>query len=91
MPPIKTAFLRRDREIDEFFKETYSNRWKTVKKISDDTVEIQDTKGQIWIVLRDLNFHKNPPHIMKGGEEVKLLAEWHPGISAIDWLLLAMV
>jgi hypothetical protein len=75
MPPIKTAILR----------------WKTVKKINDDTVEIQDTKGQKWIVLRDLNFHKDPPRIMKEGVEIQPSVEWQAGISAVEWLLLAMV
>lgn len=90
MPPIKTAILRRDKEIEEFFQETYSNRWKSVKKIRDDTVEIQDTRGQTWVVLRDLNFHKDPPRIMKGDKEIKPSVEWQTGVSAVEWLLLAM-
>jgi hypothetical protein len=91
MPPIKTAILRRDKEIEEFFEETYSNRWKTAKKISNYTVEIQDTRGQTWIILRDLNFHKNPPRIMKGDVEIQPSVEWQVGISAVEWFLLAMV
>jgi hypothetical protein len=87
MPPIKTAFLRREKELQEFFNKT---SWKNVKMLSDDKVELYDAQGTHWIVQRNLNFHTTPPRVWKSGEELQVSLEWRPSYTSVEWLLLLM-
>lgn len=87
MPPIKTAILRREKELQEFFLE---KSWQNVRILSEEKVELDDSQGNHWIIQRSLNFHTGPPRVWKGGEEVHLELEWRPSFTTIEWLLLLM-
>jgi hypothetical protein len=88
MPPIKTAFLRREKELQEFLNET---SWKNVRMLSDDKVELYDAQGTHWIVQRNLNFHTTPPRVWKEEEEIIQPQEcWNPSISSVEWLRMTM-
>ncbi len=85
MSPIKTAFLRREKELQEFFNET---SWRNVRVLSEEKVEFYDTEGNHWTVLRNLNFHTSPPRVWKGSEELYLPLEWRPSFTTVEWFLL---
>lgn len=87
MPPIKTFLLRQHNELQEFFEST---DWKNIKKVSGDTVELEDVKGRHWKVIRDLNFWTQPPRIFQDGQEIQANIEYNPSYSTVRWLLMVI-
>jgi hypothetical protein len=87
MPPIKTFLLRQEKELQEFFE---FSGYKNVKKVSGDTVELEDMSGCHWKIVRNLNFWTQPPRIFQNGKEIQANIEYNPSYSTVRWLLIIM-